>query len=451
MIELKKIFFRKNKNKEKKKEERIKLLLEDLASLESYIHDLITFTPLPIAFVSPLGVILEANPAFEEISGYSTFRLPGKQIETLFGKEKAEEIINQTIEKGKISSREFFFYPKEKTKRIVLVFTKTRKDEKGEIVGFFLSIFEITEQKKIEKELRDTQVALLNILEDVEEERKKAETEKNKTLAIISNLADGLLVLNEQNQIIIINPKTEEYLKIKKEEVIEKNISSLTSLERIKKLLEVIKNKKDKKIISVFRKELPIKEDFVLEVSTIPFKIDKEIIGTIIILHDVSREKIVEKLKTEFVSISAHQLRTPLSAIKWTLRMLLDGDLGEITEEQREYLQKTFISNERMIELVNSLLNVTRIEEGRFIYKPIKSQLEEILNKSIEPAKELAQKKKINFIVNLPKSKLPPVLVDSEKIGLAIQNLVDNAVKYTPENGKVIVTLKKVDNKFSFL
>jgi len=82
------------------------------------------------------------------------------------------------------------------------------------------------------------------------------------------------------------------------------------------------------------------------EVSSLDIQSERGKTGTVIIAHDVSREKSVERMKTEFVSIATHQLRTPISAIKWTLRMILDGDLGPITEDQRDFLNKTYQSND---------------------------------------------------------------------------------------------------------
>ena len=159
------------------------------------------------------------------------------------------------------------------------------------------------------------------------------------------------------------------------------------------------------------------------------------------VLHDISREKMVERMKTEFVSISAHQLRTPLSAIKWTLRMLLDGDLGEINPEQREFIDRTYNSNERMINLINDLLNVTRIEEGRYLHKPIMYDMGEIMEYVIKPYREEAAKRQVIFGLERTKKKLPKVLLDVEKIRLAVENLIDNAVRYTPPGGKVTVSL----------
>jgi signal transduction histidine kinase len=147
-------------------------------------------------------------------------------------------------------------------------------------------------------------------------------------------------------------------------------------------------------------------------------------------------------MKTEFVSLAAHQLRTPLSAIKWTLRMLLDGDFGEITEEQRGFIEKTYGSNERMISLINDLLNVTRIEEGRYLYKPVLTQIENVVQFVINSFKEETRRKKIRLEFKKPRKKLPQVKVDVERIRLAINNILDNAIRYTPVGGKVTTFLK---------
>jgi len=156
-------------------------------------------------------------------------------------------------------------------------------------------------------------------------------------------------------------------------------------------------------------------------------------------------------MKTEFVSIAAHQLRTPLSAIKWTLRMILDGDLGPLPKEQREFLEKTYQSNERMIRLINDLLNVTRIEEGRFLYQPEKKDIIEIAKKIIDPLKVIAERKGLQFIFKKPSQKIPQPKVDAEKISLVFQNLIDNAISYTNPGGKVEVSIKYLKDKKEIL
>jgi two-component system sensor histidine kinase VicK len=296
---------------------------------------------------------------------------------------------------------------------------------------------EAAQPLKIE-EMGKTSEALLNMLEDVEEARKKAEEERDKTLTIINNFTDGLLFFSPENNLTLINPQATGFLKIESEDVIEKSILELSKFSTLQPLVNLL----GKELKSLFRKELQIGEHLVLEISTIPIIREEEKLGTLVILHDITREKIIERMKTEFVSIAAHQLRTPLSAIKWTLRMLLDGDLGKITKEQENFIEKTYRSNERMINLINDLLNITRIEEGRYLYKPTTAGIENIIQFVINSVKGEIEKKRLKFKFGKPRKKIPKVRVDVEKLRLAIQNLLDNAIRYTPPDGRITVSLK---------
>jgi PAS domain S-box-containing protein len=420
-----------------KEEKRQSLLAEDLASLEDYIHDLFNFSPLPICFVSPVGVILEINPAFEKISEFGFYEIVGEPIEKLFKREEIEELAKETLDKGFVEGRELVFSPKGEKEITAQVFTRTRRDEKGKAVGYFLGLFDLTGIKKTEVELKESQTALLNILEDTEDARGRAEEEKNKTEAIITSLSDGLLVFDKENRLILINPQAGKFFNIELEKTVGQSVSDLAEHAELKTLMDFLGSE----IKKLFREELEIRENFILEVSTISLTTKEEKMGNLVILHNVSREKMIERMKTEFVSISAHQLRTPLSAIKWTLKMLLEGDLGEITSEQRNFIEKTYQSNERMIALINDLLNVTRIEEGRYLYKPTLSSIESIVESVINSYREEIEKRNIKLELKKPKKKIPKVMVDVEKIELAFQNLLDNAVRYTPPGGEVIVSL----------
>jgi signal transduction histidine kinase len=161
--------------------------------------------------------------------------------------------------------------------------------------------------------------------------------------------------------------------------------------------------------------------------------------GKLIILHDITREKAVERMKTEFVSIAAHQLRTPLSAIKWIMNMMLEGDMGNISESQREFLLKTYQSNERMIRLVNDLLNITRIEEGRFLYELVPKDITALVERTVASLQEMAKQRGVKMIVYKPNLVPPPIYIDEEKVAMAIQNLIDNAINYTPSGKEVNV------------
>lgn len=294
-------------------------------------------------------------------------------------------------------------------------------------------------QQKIE-ESENSRVALMNMLEDMEDLRRRAEGEKEKTLAIITNFADGVLFFDARDYLALANPQIETLFGVKKEEMRRftgKKLSDLQQIAGLKPLVDLM----GQTLKKVSRKELFLNENLVLEVSSLEVGGGNVKIGTLVIIHDISREKIVERMKTEFVSIAAHQLRTPISAIKWTLRMILDGDLGPISDEQRDFLDKTYKSNERMISLINDLLNVTRIEEGRHLYNLTLVNLEDVIRALANTYPQNLKQKELTLNIEKPEQTLPQVKVDVEKMRLVISNLIENAIKYTPAGGNIVITI----------
>lgn len=296
------------------------------------------------------------------------------------------------------------------------------------------------------EDLRKVRAALLNVLEDTDELRRSAVDERNKTMAIIENLTDGVILLNKKKQIEIINSPATELFNIGKKEAIGKCFIDLLDIENIPEIKKILIDKD--RIRNIYREEVATLDGLHLEITSVLLKDEIEEKGFLIIIHDVTKEKLVEKMKTEFVSVAAHQLRTPLSAIKWTIRMILDGDVGEINEEQRELLEQTYISNERMIRLINDLLDVSRIEEGRLLYDQEDARIEDVLDSVIEASQEMLRNK--NMVLEVNKKETPKVKIDKEKIGVVIQNLLENAIKYTEQGGKIKITLDNDEKNVIF-
>lgn len=439
---------------------------EDLNDLERYIEEFTTFLPLAVCTVNPLNIILSVNKAFCTLTGYKEIEVIGENLDKIFKEEKGIEKLfkKKSIEDISGFSQKMKLFTKDGREIPVSVSLAPRKDEEGNFLGFFISISDITEFEKLRnnleeevkkrtedlerrtEELRESRIALMNVLEDVETARKSIEEEKNKTMAIITNFSDGLLLFDSKNKLSLINSQAKDYFGMDSEEVIGKSLSELGKKSLLEPVIETIKNPKSSKIKKVYREELKLRENLYFEVSTIPLRSGKENIGNLVILHDVSREKVVEKLKTEFVSLAAHQLRTPLSAIKWTLKMLLDGDLGKVNPSQREYIEKTYKSNERMITLINDLLNVTRIEEGRYLYKQNLTEVQSLVEFVISSLKEKAKNQDVKLVFKKPKKEMPKIKADVEKIRMAIYNVINNAISYTLSGGKVEVLLTKEDS-----
>ena len=147
--------------------------------------------------------------------------------------------------------------------------------------------------------------------------------------------------------------------------------------------------------------------------------------------------KELDRIKTEFISVAAHQLRTPLSALKWTLGLLIDEHTENLTTEQRSLLMKGFESNERIIKLINEMLVVTRIESGKIklTFAPI--HIEDLIESIVLDFAGQAHVRKIALSFGRPKERLPFISADSEQVRNVIQNLIENSMRYTLDGGSI--------------
>ena len=146
-------------------------------------------------------------------------------------------------------------------------------------------------------------------------------------------------------------------------------------------------------------------------------------------------------VKSDLISISAHQLRTSLSAVKWILKMFLDGDFGTLTPEQATFVKKAFESDERMITLVNEMLSINHAEDTLNALHTSATDLVKLLDEVVFDFTGESYKLGIELIFLKPDHALPTVTVDPEKIRVVMQNLIENAIKYSDKGSRVFVNI----------
>jgi len=163
---------------------------------------------------------------------------------------------------------------------------------------------------------------------------------------------------------------------------------------------------------------------------------------------DLSKNKEIASAKSDFVSLASHQLRTPLSIIKWYIDYIASGDAGSLNPEQKRFLNEAYKSNERMIELVNNLLLVSRIDLNAFMISPEPADLAKLVDEVVDSfskdldARNLTIKKQI---IEMDKIKIDPVLTK-----LVFENILSNSIKYVPDGDEIIVDISK-DSKDLFI
>ncbi len=153
--------------------------------------------------------------------------------------------------------------------------------------------------------------------------------------------------------------------------------------------------------------------------------------------------KRLDAAKSEFISIASHQLRTPLTAIKGYISLILEGSYGEVNVSVQDILNKVYTVNNRMTQLVEDLLNISRIESGRVMYSFAPTQLELLVAETVDVLSLMAKERHLYLKINLPKKTLPKLSLDAGKMREVVSNLIDNALKYTPEGGVTVSVEEK--------
>ncbi|HEX8931600.1 MAG TPA: ATP-binding protein, partial [Patescibacteria group bacterium] len=265
----------------------------------------------------------------------------------------------------------------------------------------------------------------------------------------VDGVSDLVIITDPDAKILYANNASKKITGYDKKEIIGKNPSlwgkrmDTDFYEHFWKTLKV-----DKK---VFNGEVTNKrkngEVYEAELSVWPILGEKkELIYLVGIERDISKTKAVERMKTEFISLASHQLRTPLSAVKWFGKMLADGEAGPLSKTQAEYLNKINESNEREIQLVNSLLNVSRIESGKIKLLPKPTDIRSLVEATVSDVRVGLNNKKRKILVDMPKD-IPLVEVDPDLMRHVYMNLLMNAVNYSDENDSIKIDISLKDGE----
>ncbi len=398
------------------------------------------------------GKIVLVNNSALNLLGYSEQEdLLNKSVDVIFSKKDTDTKLIRKISRGE-KVVDYNISVKKKNNQIVpAIFSSSPFVNKfGQLTGVICVARDVSSLRKAEKSLEHKIKELKFSKKDLKQAYEKVAQEQEKVSAIISNFIDPIILIDKEGKVSFLNPAAENFLGISPDAIgtpiVKKDNFSLVNFKKIIGVnFDITKEREEKDDLGEYEEEAIFHNDnkeVNYRIKTLPvIESNGVYLGTMKIFYDVTREKNIDKMKTEFISVAAHQLRTPLSAVKWIIKMVLEGDSGPLTEEQRRLLLKTYKSNERIIQLVNDMLYVARIEEGRFDYSFKKLDFVSVLNEILDEFGQRIKNKNLNLEIKKPK-KIPRIEGDAEKIKIVLKNLLDNAIKYTPENGKVEIKLK---------
>ena len=308
---------------------------------------------------------------------------------------------------------------------------------------------EVAERKQAEEKIKEYSGNLESIVEQRTRELNQAlydtETARDKIDAILKSIADGLIVTDIYNRVILMNPAAEDQLGIRFTEVINRSIDFAIQDETLRDRINTTLNKKETGYEFDF--QLPgagPKNPRIMRARTseIADKTGKQT-GIVTIIHDVTHEREVERMKNEFLSTAAHELRTPITSIQGFSELLLNRkNLQE--KEQEEFISYINKQSLNLAAIVNDLLDISRLESGRsFLLNKEKCILGDAFKSLIQYVQGMSSKHTLE--VNLPEKPLE-LLVDKEKMEQVLKNLLSNAVKYSPDGGTICLSVKKMQS-----
>jgi len=265
--------------------------------------------------------------------------------------------------------------------------------------------------------------------------------EKSKMESMVEGMAEGVIMIDERGKIVVLNPQARRMLGFKSdEEVVSKTLNEKLKFLKLDKSLEESQSKG-----TLVTKEIVVSNmegKITLHSDIAPVKdADGEVIGIVTILRDVTKEREIDRMKTEFISTVSHELRTPLTTMKEFTSIISDEIPGKLTKDQKEYIGIIDDNIDRLARLINDLLDVSKIESGKEVFKKLSINVTDIANNVISTLKPEAEEKHIKFKTVLDDSELK-VYANPDKITQVFTNLIGNAIRFTKEKGKITIGIK---------
>lgn len=267
--------------------------------------------------------------------------------------------------------------------------------------------------------------------------------EKNKTETILRNIADGVIVTDPNSKILLINSVAERWFGITANAIKEHTFEELIGDRKLVNFIRDISSngKKDTQNIEIVLEPKEGRKEIVLQARSARIVGEKnELVGVVTILRDITREKEIDRLKTELVSMVAHELRSPLTCISGFSELLLDDTITRGQSE--EYASIILKEASRLNDLINKFLDISKIESGRSQVRKTSVDLKMLVEKIVDFNGQLAEKKNISVELEVP-PEISHIQADRDMMEQVFLNLFSNAVKYSPENASVRIRVRE--------
>jgi two-component system phosphate regulon sensor histidine kinase PhoR len=308
-----------------------------------------------------------------------------------------------------------------------------------EIDHLLLTIDRAIEKRNLEEEKNRYQEETVRNLIDLNTEKKRLET-------IISCMANGLMVTDKKMDIVLHNPALLRLLAIPGDLA---NPIPVTQLIHDETLIETLKRIQSGEAVEkeFFSQEIHAGGKVLRVISAPALGPDRNVFwavtGTVTVLEDVTAFKQLDQMKSDFLNMVAHELRSPLVSIRQLNSVLLEGLAGPLHEKQQDFIRRTMNKIDGLLGLINDLLDVARLEAGRLVSQQVAVDVGKTIEEMVSLIEPRAREQKIDITCSL--EDLKPIFADPRNIEEVLNNLLSNAINYSPDGGKVSVKARSID------
>ncbi len=274
--------------------------------------------------------------------------------------------------------------------------------------------------------------------------------------AIIKSISDPVIAYTKDFEIVLVNTALEELIGLPREKLIGKIIRPemvsdplygfLTRL-IFPSLAPVVLERSMEGYPQIIKIKFLEPKEYIFEIVTSKVLDEKgRVYGFLKIIHDLTKEEEIKRTQSDFITVAAHQLRTPLAGISWILETLNNEDVGKLNEDQKKLVNDAQLAVKEALTTTEGLLQAAQIEGGKLGFQFQKADLIQLINETLKKFEALAKKDNIKLIFSSPPS-LPEIVIDPFRIKLVLEILIDNAIKYNVKNGEVRIRVDLVKDK----
>lgn len=316
------------------------------------------------------------------------------------------------------------------------------------------ALVEGPKEKTIDKALYDNLVTEYeglksktgSAIEGLKKENRRVSFEKRRTESVIRNMSEGLVVVDSKGKVLLMNPAAEKLLGATSADV-GKNLADNLKMEH---MATFVKGAPGEDVESTTEVEIKGNEDTVKTLKTSTAVIenqDGKTVGMVAVLSDVTKQKELEQMKSDFVSNVTHELRTPIVTVKQALATISKMALDKLGKDEQSLFDIARRNIENLGTLVNDLLDMAKIEAGKLELKKTEIDIKGLIKEAVSTFSPWADNKGIKLEENIS-GEFPKIMLDTKRIGQVLGNLISNAIKYTPPGGRINIEVRSVSTEY---